>query len=115
MFPIEDAHLKERIVNEIFRIQLEDNVKAHRLLADGKYERVQVTNANNELRSQRRFLELAKEIAERADAKALRVDRSSCAPVRTRPSQSVSESQRDEISAVSTVSRPPPPPTEPRS
>jgi len=40
MFPVQDAHLKTRIIDEILPVTLGDTVKARRLRADGTYERV---------------------------------------------------------------------------
>ncbi|MGZ6143982.1 MAG: polyphosphate kinase 1, partial [Myxococcales bacterium] len=57
-FPIEDAALKERIVDELLGTQLNDNVKARVLLPDGRYERIQ--NDKPPLRSQERFMALAR-------------------------------------------------------
>jgi len=39
VFPIEDPALKARIVNEILRLELADNVKARELSSDGTYHR----------------------------------------------------------------------------
>src|SRR5207247_3863058 len=39
VFPVTDARLKDRIVNEILALSLADNVKARELRADGTYER----------------------------------------------------------------------------
>jgi len=39
VFPIEDPALKARIVNEILRVELADNVKARELSPDGTYRR----------------------------------------------------------------------------
>ena len=39
VFPIEDPALKARIVNDILRLELADNVKARELSADGTYHR----------------------------------------------------------------------------
>ena len=41
MFPIEDPGLRDRVLDEILRVALADNVKARRLLGDGSYERLQ--------------------------------------------------------------------------
>jgi polyphosphate kinase len=57
-FPVEEPGLKERIVDEILATQLADNVKARLLLPDGRYERVK--NDKPPLRSQERFMTLAK-------------------------------------------------------
>jgi polyphosphate kinase len=40
MFPVEDAGLRDRLVNEVLSLMLSDNVKARRLLPDGSYERL---------------------------------------------------------------------------
>jgi len=67
-FPIEDASLKNRILNEILPIHLSDNVKAHLLQPDGTY--VQLKPGKNEvpLRSQIRFMELAQDANKRSQA-----------------------------------------------
>jgi polyphosphate kinase len=39
VFPIEDPQIKARIINEILRIELADNVKARELSSDGTYHR----------------------------------------------------------------------------
>ena len=41
LFPILDAALKDRVLNEILELQLRDNVKARELRPDGTYEYVQ--------------------------------------------------------------------------
>ena len=60
-FPVEDPSLKTRILNEILPVHLSDNVKAHLLQPDGTY--VQLKSGKNEvpLRSQIRFMALARE------------------------------------------------------
>ena len=75
MFPIEDEGLRDRVLNEILGIALEDNVKARRLGPDGSYSRARAeipgTNgatAKPPLRSQVRFMELAREKAQAAPA-----------------------------------------------
>jgi len=67
-FPIEDASLKNRILNEVLPIHLSDNVKAHLLQPDGTY--VQLKPGKNEvpLRSQIRFMELAQDANKRSQA-----------------------------------------------
>lgn len=60
MFPIEDTKLKTRIVEEILQISLSDNQRARQLRRDGNYERVQQSSSETPLRSQARFVELAK-------------------------------------------------------
>ncbi len=75
MFPIDDEGLRDRVVDEILGIALADNVKARQLLPDGAYVRVRpdgVANGTNgthppsvkTLRSQARFMELAREKAQ---------------------------------------------------
>jgi polyphosphate kinase len=59
VFPIEQADLKKRLIDEILAISLADNVKARELLPDGSYRRL-TPNAGEELvRSQEKFLQLA--------------------------------------------------------
>ena len=62
MFPVEDAGLRDRLVNEVLSLMLSDNVKARRLLPDGSYERLKPPPpAEGEaVRSQQRFMELAR-------------------------------------------------------
>jgi polyphosphate kinase len=40
LFPIESPHLRDRIINDILAVQIQDNVQARRLLPDGRYERL---------------------------------------------------------------------------
>jgi len=63
MFPIEDPELRNRVIEEILAISLADNVKARRLLPDGRYERVKA-EGKPAVRSQTRFMELAREKAQ---------------------------------------------------
>jgi polyphosphate kinase len=65
VFPVEPPELKARLIDEILRTTLADNVKARELLPDGTYRRVAPADGEPRLRSQRRFLELA-EAATRA-------------------------------------------------
>jgi polyphosphate kinase len=64
MFPIEDPGLKERVIKEILGISLSDNVKAKRLSADGRYDRLRPGDKVSPLRSQYRFMDLAREKAQ---------------------------------------------------
>jgi polyphosphate kinase len=64
MFPVDDDDLRDRVVNEILAITLADNVKARRLLADGTYVRVRPEGGAAPVRSQYRFMELAREKAQ---------------------------------------------------
>ncbi len=68
MFPIDDESLRDRVVTEMLGIALGDNVKARRLLADGTYTRVASDGLNGKaaVRSQQRFIELAREKAQAA-------------------------------------------------
>lgn len=86
MFPIEDERLKSRVLN-LLQICLEDNVKASILLSDGSYEKVAHKEGEPELRSQKRFIDLAKDVAARADAREKRDRPFVVRPVRTRPTK----------------------------
>ena len=60
MFPVEDPKLRSRILDEILHISLSDNQRARILRRDGSYERVVPGPTEQPLRSQARFIELAK-------------------------------------------------------
>ena len=62
MFPIDDERLRERLIREVMTIALGDNVKAHRLQPDGSYLRLHPPEDGSApaLRSQQRFIELAR-------------------------------------------------------
>ena len=62
MFPVEDPALRDRMLDEILRPSLADNVKARRLLSDGSYERLHPPAGDPAaaVRSQQRFMELAR-------------------------------------------------------
>ena len=65
-FPIEDPAVKERILDEILGTALADNVKARLLKPDGTYERIQPGSHGTSvlpLRSQERFMALARRVA----------------------------------------------------
>jgi polyphosphate kinase len=70
MFPIEDEALRDRAIEEILAVSLGDNVKARILLPDGKYERLRL-DGTPPLRSQVRFMELAREKAQAAHVLAV--------------------------------------------
>jgi polyphosphate kinase len=72
MFPIEDEALRNRLVDEILALSMADKVKAHQLLRDGSYERLRPPPDQPEaaLRSQQRFVQLARERAHAAEAHA---------------------------------------------
>ncbi len=61
IFPIEQADLKTRLIDEILSTSEADTVKARILLPDGSYDRVRPSDDKPPLRSQQRFLELAAE------------------------------------------------------
>ena len=65
-FPVEDAAVKERIIDEVLTTSLADNVKARILRPDGQYERIQPGTHGTStalLRSQERFMALARRAA----------------------------------------------------
>ena len=85
MFPVEDPLLKSRIVDEILATELADNLKARRLLPDGRYERIQPEGTKAPLvRSQARFMELARA---RAQAGASAAARGSSPAIEARPAR----------------------------
>jgi len=59
IFPIEQPDLKARLIDEILKTTLADNVKARELLPDGTYRRVVPAAGEPVVWSQHRFLELA--------------------------------------------------------
>jgi polyphosphate kinase len=63
LFPIEDEGLRDRVTDEILGIALADNVKARILRPDGSYTRAE-PGGKPPLRSQYRFMELAREKAQ---------------------------------------------------
>jgi polyphosphate kinase len=63
-FPVLDPRLKTRIENEILQIQLDDNVKGWTLNTDGSYTR-RAPSGNKAVRSQERFIEIARKEAMR--------------------------------------------------
>jgi polyphosphate kinase len=65
IFPIEDAALKARLVDEVLATELADDTKAAVLGADGRYTRL--TPGTNPVRAQSVFLDRARASASRAD------------------------------------------------
>lgn len=65
VWPVEQPDLKNRLINEVLAISLADNVKARELLPDGSYRPVTPKDGEPVVRSQERFLDLAKASAER--------------------------------------------------
>src|SRR4029077_19418529 len=66
MFPVEDEGLRDRVIDEILGIALTDNVKARSLRPDGSYVRVEAGKPS--IRTQVRFMELAREKAQSGPA-----------------------------------------------
>ena len=54
------SRLKKRLINEILDVSLKDNVKARRMLSDGTYVRKETQADEPLLRSQDKFIELAR-------------------------------------------------------
>ena len=52
LFPVEDAHLRDALRDQVLNVHLKDNVQARRLLTDGSYERVVPQDGEPELNSQ---------------------------------------------------------------
>jgi polyphosphate kinase len=65
LFPVEDAALKARLVDEVLATELADDTKAAVLGADGRYTRL--TPGTNPVRAQSVFLDRARASASRAD------------------------------------------------
>jgi len=61
MFPVLDDALKQRIIDEILGLMRSDTAKGWLLTADGHYERCRERESG--IRSQQRFMELARERA----------------------------------------------------
>ncbi len=72
MFPVEDARLKARLIEELLPVILNDNVKARELRADGTYVRLQPASGQSPTRSQAVFQARARESARVAVDSALR-------------------------------------------
>ena len=67
-FPVEDPAIRERIFDEILTISLADNVKARILRADGSHERATPAPGAPLVRSQERFMALARRASSAAEA-----------------------------------------------
>jgi polyphosphate kinase len=59
IFPIEDGIIRDRIINEIFRVTLADNTKARRMDQTGTYSRPEPASGEKSRRSQTEFMALA--------------------------------------------------------
>ena len=60
MWPIENLEIKARLTGEILRICWSDNVKARYLTHDGKYLRRKPKQGEETIRSQAKFIEIAR-------------------------------------------------------
>jgi polyphosphate kinase len=71
MFPIEDEALRNRLVDEILALSLADNLKARQLMPDGSYQRLAppADQPDAAMRSQQRFVQLARDRAHAAELK----------------------------------------------
>ena len=72
MFPVEDARLKARLIQELLPLILKDNVKARQLQADGSYVRLTPGEGQEAVRSQAVFQTLARQSARVAVDSAFR-------------------------------------------
>jgi polyphosphate kinase len=66
MLPVVDPTLRARLLEEVLGTMVADNVKAWRLNPDGTYQRV-VAKEGEAVRSQQRFMEIARERAREAE------------------------------------------------
>jgi polyphosphate kinase len=62
MFPVEDARLRDRLVNGILAVTLMDNVKARQMKSDGTYTRVVPQPGEPVVRSQVEFQNMTREM-----------------------------------------------------
>ena len=60
MFPVEDAAIRPRLLEEVLGFALADNMKARRLQVDGSYQRVAAEAGASEVRSQMMMLDAAR-------------------------------------------------------
>lgn len=70
--PVLDAHLKQRVIDDVLGMSLNDNVKSHRILPDGSSERVARADKAPALRSQTTLLKLTMSRTESAGEDAKR-------------------------------------------
>lgn len=68
VFPVEPPELKNRVIHEILETTLADNAKARELRSDGTYFRVKVPEGVEAVRSQVKFLELARQQGARRES-----------------------------------------------
>jgi polyphosphate kinase len=65
LVPIEDSALQARLIS-ILNLTFQDNVKARRLLSDGRYEKPQIGSTTKVVRTQQLFYEQARDAAKQA-------------------------------------------------
>ena len=93
VFPIEQADLKARMIDEILAISLADNAKTRELQSDGTYKRLRPAEGQAISRSQQRFLDLATE-AERRQLPVLSTTQSANGVVTTNAPKVAKRSKR---------------------
>ena len=59
VFPVEDGNLRDRLINEVLALPLQDNVKAKVLKSNGSYVRAPKRKGTKRVRSQFEFIKLA--------------------------------------------------------
>jgi polyphosphate kinase len=59
VFPVEDGVLRERLINEVLRLNLEDTAKARVLKSDGSHERCAIAKGASGINCQEEFMRLA--------------------------------------------------------
>ena len=99
MFPIEDPALRRRILDEILSTILLDNCRSRILRRDGSYERLAPAPGEAAVRSQHRFIEMA-----RAQAAVPLVDKG----LRIRPTMRLAPRLPDHETRLSSTRLPPP-------
>ena len=67
---VHDTQIKKRILDEVLGLSLQDNVRAHRVLADGRSERIVAAPGEAPVRSQQSLIELAQKQVAAATAEA---------------------------------------------
>jgi polyphosphate kinase len=85
VFPVEDGRLRERIMNEVLKVSLADNVKARFLKPDGTYHRPPKRREDAARRSQSEFIQLALSGSETAPAGSAKKARSRYPRVKLAP------------------------------
>ncbi|HAW02906.1 MAG TPA: RNA degradosome polyphosphate kinase, partial [Verrucomicrobiales bacterium] len=59
VFPVEDGNIRDRLINEVLELSLEDNVKARNMRSDGSYVRALPEKKSKLIRSQASFMGLS--------------------------------------------------------